>query len=393
MQKVYISDLSLENFRNYKKQNFCFSQGVNIVYGLNAQGKTNVAEAIFYICTGYSPRVTREKQVVLMGQEKAAVSAVAQTKTGRVSAEIEFYSAGGKKITLNGLTVKRVGELIGNINAVMFNPQELKLVQQSPEDRRRFLDISLSQINRRYFYALLKYKQILLQRNALLKNPDRDLIISTLPVWDEQFAEVAASIIFDRNGYIEELKPLCERAHREVSGGKEKLEVEGESNFTGDKQKIEADFKAALFERTEKDVEAGFTTIGPHRDDLKIKLDGIDLRVYGSQGQQRTAALALKLAEVEIFKNHFGESPVLILDDAMSELDTVRRTALLGFLNGVQTIITCTDSDGELLRFADKVFYIQNGTATVKDEKTAESETAGFCEPDETAEEKARPKN
>lgn len=364
---MFISDLCLENFRNYKKQSFCFSSGVNILYGLNAQGKTNVAEAIFYVCTGYSPRVTREKQVVLMGQEKASVSATAQTKTGKVSAALEFYSAGGKKIMLNGLQVKRVGELIGNINAVMFDPHELKLVQQSPEDRRRFLDISLSQINRRYFYALLKYKQILLQRNALLKNPDRDLIISTLPAWDEQFSEAAASIIYDRNGYIEELKPLCEKAHREVSGGKEKLEVEGESAFTGDKEQIFSDFKAALFERTEKDIEAGYTTIGPHRDDLKIKLDGIDLRIYGSQGQQRTAALSLKLAEVEIFKNHFGESPVLILDDAMSELDSVRRTALLGFLNGVQTIITCTDSDSELLRFADKVFYIENGAATEKD--------------------------
>lgn len=363
---VFISDLSLENFRNYEKQSFCFSPGVNIVYGLNAQGKTNVAEAIFYVCTGYSPRVTREKQVVKMGSEKAAVSAVAQTKAGKISAALEFYSAGGKKITLNGLQVKRVGELIGNINAVMFDPHELKLVQQSPEDRRRFMDISLSQINRRYFYALSKYKQILVQRNALLKNPDRDLVVSTLPVWDEQFADAAASIIFDRNGYIEELKPLCEKAHREVSGGKEKLEVEGESAFFGDKQKITDDFKAALSERIDKDIEAGFTTLGPHRDDLKIKLDGIDLRIYGSQGQQRTAALSLKLAEVEIFKKHFGESPVLILDDAMSELDTIRRAALLGFLKGVQTIVTCTDADSELLSFADKVFYIENGSACEK---------------------------
>ena len=149
-------------------------------------------------------------------------------------------------------------------------------------------------------------------------------------------------------------------------GRKEKLEVEGESTFFGDKQKITDDFKAALSERIDKDIEAGFTTLGPHRDDLKIKLDGIDLRIYGSQGQQRTAALSLKLAEVEIFKKHFGESPVLILDDAMSELDTIRRAALLGFLKGVQTIVTCTDADSELLSFADKVFYIENGSACEK---------------------------
>lgn len=366
---MYISDLTLENFRNYKKQSFSFSPGVNILYGLNAQGKTNVAEAVFFVCTGYSPRVTREKQVILMGESSAGVSAIAVSeKVGKISASVEFAQEGGKRIALNGLPLKRAGELIGNINAVMFNPQELKLVQQSPEDRRRFLDISLSQINRRYFYELSKYKQILAQRNALLKEKDKDLVLATLPVWDEQFAESAAVIIESRNAYVEELKPLCARAHREVSGGKELLEVEGECKFLGKAEQIKQDFKAALAERTERDYEAGFTTIGPHRDDLKIKLDGIDLRLYGSQGQQRTAALSLKLAEVEIFKNHFGESPVLILDDALSELDRSRRAALLEFLKGVQTLITCTDSDSELLNFADKVFFIEAGTAKIQND-------------------------
>lgn len=366
---MYISDLTLENFRNYKKQSFSFSPGVNILYGLNAQGKTNVAEAVFFVCTGYSPRVTREKQVILMGESSAGVSAIAVSeKVGKISASVEFAQEGGKRIALNGLPLKRAGELIGNINAVMFNPQELKLVQQSPEDRRRFLDISLSQINRRYFYELSKYKQILAQRNALLKEKDKDLVLATLPVWDEQFAESAAVIIESRNAYVEELKPLCARAHREVSGGKELLEVEGECKFLGKAEQIKQDFKAALAERTERDYEAGFTTIGPHRDDLKIKLDGIDLRLYGSQGQQRTAALSLKLAEVEIFKNHFGEAPVLILDDALSELDRSRRAALLEFLKGVQTLITCTDSDSELLNFADKVFFIEAGTAKIQND-------------------------
>ncbi len=361
---MFISDLTLENFRNYKKQSFSFSPGVNILYGLNAQGKTNVAEAVFYVCTGYSPRVTREKQVILMGENAASVSAVAVSeRVGKISASVEFAAAGGKRITLNGLPLKRAGDLIGNINAVMFNPQELKLVQQAPEDRRRFLDISLSQINRRYFYALSKYKQILSQRNALLKEQDKPLILSTLPVWDEQFSDAAASIIADRNAFIAELKPLCESAHREVSGNKELLEVEGECKFCGSAEQIKSDFKAALEERMERDIEAGFTTIGPHRDDLKIKLDGIDLRIYGSQGQQRTAALSLKLAEVQIFKKHFGEAPVLILDDALSELDRSRRAALLEFLKDVQTVITCTDSDSELLSFADKVFYVSAGTA------------------------------
>lgn len=360
---MFISDLKLENFRNYKKQAFSFSPEVNILYGLNAQGKTNVAEAIFYICTGYSPRVTREKQLVMMGAERAEASAVAVSeRVGKITASVEFLAAGGKKTMLNGLQIKRAGEFIGNINAVMFNPQELKLIQQAPEDRRRFLDISLSQINRKYYYALSRYKQILAQRNALLKDQDKELILATLPVWDEQFSDAAACIIAERNAFISELKPLCARAHSAVSGDKELLEVEGESKFLGSAEQIREDFKKELGERMERDIEAGFTTIGPHRDDLKIKLNGVDLRIYGSQGQQRTAALSLKLAEVEIFKKHFGESPVLILDDAMSELDKSRRAALLQFLKGVQTIVTCTDADGELL-FANKIFRISGGVA------------------------------
>lgn len=359
---MYIKKLELENFRNYEKQTFEFSSGVNIIYGLNAQGKTNAAEGVFYACTGYSPRVTRDKQVIRYGKEKARVYAEAQSSlAGKIGAQIEFYSEGGRKMSINGVTVAKTGELIGNINAVMFNPQELKLVQQSPEDRRRFMDVSLSQMNRRYYYALQKYKKILTQRNVLLKNPDRELVVSTLPVWDEQLATVAAGIIYDRNGFVEELRPLCVKAHSEVSGGAEKLEIESENKFAGEPCEIKEQLKSALYERMERDMEAGFTTIGPHRDDLKIKLDGVDLRIYGSQGQQRTAALSLKLAEVEVFKKRFGEPPVLILDDAMSELDRGRRKKLLEFLKGIQTVITCTDADDELLGFADKVFFVEKG--------------------------------
>ena len=223
------------------------------------------------------------------------------------------------------------------------------------------MDVSLSQMNRRYYYALQKYKKILTQRNVLLKNPDRELVVSTLPVWDEQLSSVASGIIYDRNCFVEELRPLCVKAHSEVSGGAEKLEIESENKFAGEPCEIKEQLKSALYERMERDMEAGFTTIGPHRDDLKIKLDGVDLRIYGSQGQQRTAALSLKLAEVEVFKKRFGEPPVLILDDAMSELDRGRRKKLLEFLKGIQTVITCTDADDELLGFADKVFFVEKG--------------------------------
>lgn len=362
---MYISKLTLQNYRNYENETFEFDKGINIISGLNAQGKTNCVEAIFYLCTGFSPRVTREKQVVKHGENSAKISVLAQSENmGALNASIDFLSEGGKKITVNGVSGAKIGELIGNINAVMFNPQELKLVQESPEDRRRFLDIALSQTNRRYFYSLQKYRKILSQRNALLKEPDKDLILSTLPVWDEQLALVACGIIYDRNAFIEKLKPFCASAHYEITGGRERLEVVSESKFVGDHEQIKNALCKEFYERMEKDIELGYTSIGPHRDDLKIKINGEDARIYSSQGQQRTASLSLKLAEVEIFKSHFGEYPVLILDDAMSELDGGRRERLLNRVQGVQTIITCTDAE-QLSGINAKKFIIEGGKIIV----------------------------
>ena len=357
---MYVKTLLLQNYRNYINEIFEFSPGINIIYGANAQGKTNVAEAIFYLCTGYSPRVTREKQVINHNAQSATITAHAQSQIlGSLNASIEFMQS-GKKITVNGTPASKTAELIGNINAVMFNPQQLKLVQESPEDRRRFLDIALSQINRKYLNALSVYKKILTQRNNLLKNPDRDLIFDTLPVWDEQLASVALTIILERNKFISKLKPYCEQAHSLITAGKEQLEISYDFKFDGTPEEIKAQLKQSLFERMEKDVELGYTTVGPHRDDIKIKINGLDARVYGSQGQQRTGALSLIIGQLKIFKEHFGEYPVLILDDAMSELDGVRRNSLLSMLEGVQTLITCTDA--EIMSFKDaKFFQIENG--------------------------------
>ena len=357
---MYISKLVLKNYRNYQSETFEFSPGINIIYGSNAQGKTNVAEAVFYLCTGYSPRVTREKQVINHNAESALITANAKSDMlGDLSTSIEFLSS-GKKITVNGAPAQKTAELIGNINAVMFDPQQLKLVQESPEDRRRFLDIALSQINRGYLVALSQYKKILVQRNNLLKSPDRELIFETLPIWDEQLATVALTVITQRNAFISKLKPFCEQAHSVITDGKEKLEISYDYKFSGTPEEIKAQLKQELYERMEKDVELGYTTVGPHRDDIKIKINGLDARIYGSQGQQRTAALSLKIGELKIFKEHFGEYPVLILDDAMSELDGVRREKLLSMLQGVQTLITCTDA--EILNFEGaKRFRIEKG--------------------------------
>lgn len=343
---MLIKNLELTNFRNYTKCEFTYKDGINIVSGKNAQGKTNSAEAIFYLCTGYSPRATKDKQVVRYGEKSATVKGEAETRFGSVKVEIDFFVDKNKSVKINGVPIAKIGELLGNVNSVFFSPEELKLVKESPEDRRRFMDISLSQLSKGYFYALQKYKKIISQRNVLLKSEDKEMILDTLPIWDIQLAEAGAKIIYKRKEFIEKLAPNAQNAHYAITGGEERLELSLESGTDGEtEEEIKENLRLALYERVETDIEKGHTSVGPHRDDIKIKLNGTDVRVYGSQGQQRTTALSLKLAETEIFKSEFGEYPVLILDDALSELDLSRRKRLISAVQNMQTIITCTEAE------------------------------------------------
>ena len=359
---MWINNLTLKNFRNYERQTFNFCEGVNVIVGDNGQGKTNSVEAVFLLATGYSPRVRRDKQVIRYGQEKAEIKAEAASLTGRVSVELTYYGQGDKKIVVNGIETKKVGEIFGNIYAVYFSPQELKLIQESPEDRRRFMDIAISELSNKYFYSLVKYKKIIEQRNKLLKNPDVDMVLDTLPIWDEQLAEYFADIVIARSDFIEKLAPKAKEAHLFITDGKEKLDVVGASGYFGDRSDMVRDIKLDLANAYRQDLSLGFTSIGPHRDDLKITLNGEDVRVFGSQGQQRTAALSLKLAELEILKEHYHEYPVLILDDALSELDKARQKRILQKVRGVQTLITCTEIDESVFGDEDyTVFKIKNG--------------------------------
>ena len=348
-----IKNLTLKNFRNYADETFWFSDGLNVITGDNAQGKTNCVEAVFLLATGYSPRVRKDKQVIRYGESKAEVKAEAESIGGRVCVELSYYEHGNKKTVINGVETKKAGELFGNIYAVYFSPQELKLIQESPEDRRRFLDIAISQISSKYFYSLVKYKKIIEQRNKLLKNPDVDMVLDTLPIWDEQLAEYFADIVIFRNSFIEKLAPLAMDAHLFITDGKERLSVAGSARYFGDRSDIVRDIKLDLANAYKQDLALGFTTIGPHRDDLQITLNGEDVRTFGSQGQQRTAALSLKLAELEILKERYQEYPVLILDDAMSELYKTRRQRILKRVEGVQTLITCTDTDADVFGGSD----------------------------------------
>ncbi len=359
---MFIESLRLKNFRNYSDETFSFSNGINVLTGSNAQGKTNVAEAIFLLCTGYSPRVTRDKQVVKYGEERAVVTGKAMSDYGSVKVEIEFNKSDKKRIRINDLDVLRLGELLGNMHSIFFNPGELKLVQESPEDRRRFLNIALSQMSKTYFYALNRYNKILIQRNNLLKNKDISLIKETLPIWDEQLSKTAAKIIKQRNDFIKALAPYAEESHAKISDGKEKLIIDSERGYNGDEDEIASSLFEALKSSMERDIRLGFTNVGPHRDDIKIHLNDVDVKTYGSQGQQRTVALAIKLAEAKVFLERFKENPILILDDVLSELDKKRQRRLMKEIDGIQTILTCTNIDsGVLKNIPYRKILIENG--------------------------------
>lgn len=340
-----IKTLRVKNFRNYEEEEFSFDAALNVIAGANAQGKTNAAEAVFLLCTGYSPRATKDNQLVKKGEEKSEISCRAEGRYGEIAIEMEISRTDKKSVRINGTPILRIGELLGNVNSVFFNPNELKLVKESPEDRRRFMNISLSQMSKSYLYSLNRYNKILQQRNNLLKERDRSVVWDTLPIWDAEFSRYAAKIILLRNEFLKTLGPLAEEAHAFLSGGKEALKIASESGYTGTEEEVAYAVKEDLKTAYEKDIRLGFTTIGPHRDDMKLILDGEDVRIFGSQGQQRTVALALKMAETEIFRARSGEYPVLVLDDVLSELDKVRQRKLLKRAEGMQTIVTCTHAD------------------------------------------------
>ncbi len=340
-----ISSLSLTNFRNYSNESFIFNDGINILVGANAQGKTNAGEAIYFLCTGYSPRANKDKLVIRSGEESAEIEGKAHGLYGDVSVKILFHKNDKKNIYVNGIGVLRVGEILGNINSVFFNPQELKLVQESPEDRRRFMNLSLSQMSKSYFYALQRYNKILAQRNNLLKDTDKYIIKETLPVWDKQLVREASKIIKARNEFLSKLAPVAEQKHAYLSDGKESLKMKTESGYYGTEEEISYALYEDLKTGLERDMRLGFTSIGPHRDDIKFTLNDLDVRHFASQGQQRTVALALKLAETETFKDRFGEYPIIILDDVLSELDKKRQRKLIDAVSHMQSVFTTTHID------------------------------------------------
>ena len=339
-----IKNLNLKNFRNYANETVGFTEGLNVLFGKNAQGKTNCAEAVFYLCTGTSPRCRRDKQLIRHGCDFAEISAVAEGVYGEIEINAKICE-NSREVRINGNKITRNADILGNIYSVFFSPHELRLIQDGPDERRRFLNVSISQLSKPYYIALSRYNKILEQRNNLLKNRDISMVYDTLPVWDEQLCKYAATIAFKRAEFAAMLSPIAEGIHSELTDGAEKLEISPEKKYKGDEKQLSERLFNELSANYERDIRLGFTASGPHRDDLDILIDGTDAKTFASQGQTRTAALSIKLAEVEIFKTLSGEYPVLILDDVMSELDLPRRKKLAARTQGLQTILTCTHAE------------------------------------------------
>ena len=339
-----ITSIQLTDFRNYERAELRPCEGITVLYGNNAQGKTALLESVVLSCTGRSHRTPRDRELIRWGQEAGRVFVRAERRDGSHEVEMLLSQQKRKTVKVNGRALQRTGELMGHVSGVLFAPEDLRTVKDGPAERRRFIDMELSQIRPAYYYALQRYAHALMQRNRLLRDiPLTPALRDTLPDWDSQLARHGADIMAMRAEFVRGVSEAAHENHLEISGGLEDLRVKYVPSLdAGDEDPAQALFGALSVAR-EIDIRRGTTTVGPHRDDLLLTLSGMDVRVYGSQGQQRTTALSLKLAELDIMRRELGEPPVLMLDDVMSELDPKRRRHLLRRLEGVQTIVTCTD--------------------------------------------------
>ncbi len=359
---MQIKNIKLDNFRNYKQLNITLASGLNIFIGNNAQGKTNLLESIYYCSIGKSTKTSRDKELIKWGETKSKVKIEVERQYYTNNIEIITCEKEKKTIKINEIPIKRIGELMGELTVIFFSPDEIRLIKDAPQDRRRFMDIDISQISRNYFYLLCRYDKILNQRNKLLKfTKDFEALKDAISIWDEQLSDIASKIIFWRINFINKLSKPAYDIHKFITNGKEDLKVTYQGITGNSEQEIKEKIQKALTQNIQKDYELGYTTVGPHRDDLKVVINNIDIRSFGSQGQQRLATLSLKLAELDLFKQERGEMPILLLDDVLSELDETRQQNLLKIIKDVQTIITCTKYDYKLTE-NDKIFRIENGS-------------------------------
>lgn len=345
-----IKSVKLTNYRNYASEIAYFSPTLNVLLGKNAQGKTNLLEAIYFCAVAKSPRTNKESDLVKWNTENANILLKYTTIAGDKKVDITLKRKGKKIVKINNINILKIADLVGSIKCVYFSPDELKLVKDAPGDRRKFMDTDISQLSKNYFYLLLKYNKILESRNKLLKDEKNiNALEQTLPIWTMQLANIGAKIIIRRIRFLNKLKIYAKQSHIFLTDNQENLDI-CYQGITGEtEQEIEQKLLEELNNSKEKDIRLGFTTVGPHRDDITMLCNNVDIRTFGSQGQHRTVALSLKLAELEIFKDECGEYPILLLDDVLSELDMTRQARLLEKTRQVQTILTTTNVNEYLL--------------------------------------------
>lgn len=361
---MYIKNLQLLNFRNYNELGIELTDGVNIFIGDNAQGKTNILESIYYCSLAKSHRTSKDKELINWNSEEAYVKAYISKERLDKNIEIKVFKDGKKGIRINSIKINKIQELMGVFNVVLFSPEDLKIVKESPSYRRKFIDIELCKLNPKYYYCLVQYNKVIDERNTLLKKWNEN-IESIIDVYDNQLSKFGGYIIRERLKYLKLLNDKGSIIHREITSSLEEISfkyITSIKNFDSP----EEDLNNLLKKSIKTDMERRTTSHGPHRDDFSISINNIDTRNFGSQGQQRTSVLTIKFSSLEIIKEQTGEYPVLLLDDVLSELDLNRQKYILNSINNVQTIVTCTGIENikSYLNEKSKVFIVEGGKVT-----------------------------
>lgn len=356
---MIIKSIELENFRNYDSLNICFDEHTTILFGDNAQGKTNILEAAYLSGTTKSHKGSRDKEIIKFDKNESHIKTIVLKNDREYQIDIHLKKNKSKGIAINRVPIKKAADLFGLINIIFFSPEDLNIIKNGPAERRKFMDAELCQIDKIYLSDLTNYNKALNQRNALLKEiiykPE---LKETLPIWDEQLINFGKKIITRRQRFIDDINIIVKDIHSKITGGKENINVSYEPNIE------DIFFLDELVNNKEKDLRFCQTSVGPHRDDIKITVDGIDIRKFGSQGQQRTCALSLKLSEIKLVEDTINDKPILLLDDVLSELDKKRQSYLLDNLLDTQTIITCTGID-EFVKnrfMLNTVYKVTNGS-------------------------------
>ncbi len=351
---MYIEKIKLNNFRNYEQLELDLNKDINIIYGNNAQGKTNILEAIFLSSFGKSFRTNKEKEMIRFNEQSCLVEIFYQKKDRDGKVKIEIGNK--KQISLNGIKLKKLSELLGNINIVIFTPDDINILKDGPASRRRFLDMMIGQLRPNYVYNLNMYLKTIEQRNNYLRQiREENKPEEMLEIWDENLAEYGEKIYIYRNEFINKILNKINNIHKNITDAKEEIRIEYLSNCDN-----KENYLKLLKERRKLDIIKGYTTKGIHRDDFVIYINDKEVSTYGSQGQNRTAVLSLKLSELQVVYDEIGEYPILLLDDFMSELDEVRRKNFLNNIKNTQVILTGTDKI-ELSDVEYSIFNVKEG--------------------------------